>query len=201
MEIQLSELIEQIKKDGVEVAETEGEEIINSAKLQAEKIIAEAEKKAREILAKAKEENEKTVKAGEDAIRQAGRNLLISFRESVNAELDKVIGDKVSEVYSSKELGGLIADVVKAWSNDEEKIDVLVNTETLNTLEKDILAALKERVLKGVTLKPDDNFRGGFRIEVENGTAYYDYSAEAVTEMLSTYLNPKVTALMKEAGK
>ena len=61
------------------------------------------------------------------------------------------------------------------------------------------LAGLKEKMLQGVTLKANDNFDGGFRIAVNNGSAYYDYSAEAVVDMLSNYLSPKVTQLLKEA--
>ena len=62
-----------------------------------------------------------------------------------------------------------------------------------------LVAGLNERMLKGVTLKANDNFDGGFRIAANDGRAYYDYSAEAVTDMLSNYLSPKVTALLKEA--
>lgn len=198
MEIQLSELIEQIKKDGVEVAENESNAIVEAAKEKAEKIIADAEKKAEEIISKANAENDRIVKAGEDAIRQAGRNLLISFRESVNKELDAIVGEKVSSVYSTDELSAIIAEVIKA-SPKSDDIAVLLNSKDLEKFEKDIIAALKAQMQGGVTLKPDDNFMGGFRIEVDGGTVYYDYSANAVTEMLSTYLNPKVTALMKEA--
>jgi V/A-type H+-transporting ATPase subunit E len=54
-------------------------------------------------------------------------------------------------------------------------------------------------MLKGITLKANDNFDGGFRIAVKDGSAYYDYSAEAVVDMLSNYLSPKVTELLKEA--
>lgn len=198
MEIQLSELIEQIKKDGVEVAESESTAIVNSAKEKAEKIIEDAKKKAEEIIAKANAENDRIVKAGEDAIRQAGRNLLLSFRESVNKELDAIIGEKVSEVYSSSELSDIIAEVVKASAQNDD-IAVLLNAKDLEKFEKDIISALKAKMLTGITLKPDDNFIGGFRIEVNGGTAYYDYCANAVTEMLSSYLSPKVIALMKEA--
>ena len=42
MEIQLQDLIEQIKKDGVEAAETEAEAIIKAAKEKADKIVADA---------------------------------------------------------------------------------------------------------------------------------------------------------------
>ena len=82
MEIQLQELIEQIKKDGVEAAEAQAEAILKSAKEEAERIISDAKALADKIMSDAKNENERTVKSGEDAIRQAGRNLLISFRES-----------------------------------------------------------------------------------------------------------------------
>ena len=42
MEIQLQELIDQIKKDGVGVAETEAGKIISSAKEEADKILRDA---------------------------------------------------------------------------------------------------------------------------------------------------------------
>ena len=48
-------------------------------------------------------------------------------------------------------------------------------------------------------MKANDNFDGGFRIAVKGGSAYYDYSAETVVDMLSNYLSPKVTELLKEA--
>ena len=75
----------------------------------------------------------------------------------------------------------------------------ILNSEDLKALETSILAGLKEKMLQGVTLKANDNFDGGFRIAVNNGSAYYDYSAEAVVEMMSGYLSPKVTQLLKEA--
>ena len=201
MEIQLQELIDQIKKDGVEVAENEASSIVASANEKADRIIADAKAEAERILAEAKKENEQLVRSSEDAIRQAGRNLLISFRESVANELDSVVGEKISEVYSSEKLSEIIVNVVEEWSKnaDVDDISVLLNENDAEKLEEGILAALKERMLGGVTIKPNDNFDGGFRIAVNNGSAYYDYSKEAVTEMLSTYLNPRVKALMKEA--
>ncbi len=201
MEIQLQELIEQIKKDGVDAAETQAEAIIESAKAEAEKIIADAKAKADKIMADAKSENAKTVKAGEDAIRQAGRNLLISFRESVSRELKAIVSDNVNSVYSSDAFAKLIINVVENWVGKPEADDVsvILNGSDLATLEEALLAELKAKMLGGVTLKANDNFDGGFRIAVNNGAVYYDYSAEAVTDMLSNYLNPKVTALLKEA--
>ncbi|MBP3696355.1 MAG: V-type ATP synthase subunit E [Clostridia bacterium] len=201
MEMQLQELIEQIKKDGVEAAETQADAIVESAKAEAERIIADAQAKADKLMADAKAENEKTVKSGEDAIRQAGRNLLISFRESVSRELKAIVGEKVNGVYSSDAFAKLVINAVECWAGkpEAEDISVILNNSDLEKLEEALLAELKAKMLKGVTLKANDNFDGGFRIAVNNGAVYYDYSAEAVTDMLSGYLSPRVTALLKEA--
>ena len=201
MEVQLQELIDQIKKDGVEAAEKEAEAILKSAQETAEKMIADARAQADKIMLHAKDENNRMVKSAEDAIRQAGRNLLISFRESVTREMKTIIGENVSSVYSSESLAQLIIRIVENWANnpDAEEVSVILNNENLKELEETLLAALKEKMLEGVTLKANDNFDGGFRIAVNNGGAYYDYSAEAVVDMLSYYLSPRVTELLKEA--
>ncbi len=201
MEIQLQELIEQIKKDGVDAAETEAEAILESAKAEAEKIVADAKMQADKLIADAKSENAKTVKSGEDAIRQAGRNLLISFRESVARELKAIVSDNVNEVYSSDAFAKLIISTVENWGAkpESEDISVILNSGDLAKLEESLLAELKAKMLGGVTLKANDNFDGGFRIAVNNDGIYYDYSAQAVTDMLSNYLSPRVTALLKEA--
>ncbi len=201
MEIQLQELIDQIKKEGVQAAETEADTLLNAAKAQAEKIIADAKMQADKILADAKSENERMVKSSEDAIKQAGRNLLISFRESIARELDAILSKDVTAVYSSEKLAGLIVKVVENWAAkpDTDDVSVILNSQDLKSLEETVLAGVKEKLQGGVTLKANDNFDGGFRISVNDGNAYYDYSAETVVEMLSKYLSLKVTKLLKEA--
>jgi len=199
MEIQLRELIEQIKKDGVQAAEAEAAVVLENAKAQAEKIVADAKAQAEKIVADAKGESERMTKSGEDALRQAGRNVLISFRESVARELTAIVGESVNAVYSSEAPAELIANVVENMAGKTGDVEVVLNGEDLKKLEKTLLSALKEKMLTGVTLKANDNFDGGFRIAVDNGNVYYDYSAEAVVEMLSNYLSPRVAQLLKEA--
>ncbi|MBP1554237.1 MAG: hypothetical protein J6C76_04115 [Oscillospiraceae bacterium] len=201
MEIQLQALIDQIKRDGVEAAAVEAESVLKAAKAEAEKIIADAKSEAEKILINAKNENDRMVKSSEDAIRQAGRNLLISFRESVTKELKAIVSENVTAVYSSESFAQLVVKAVEGWANkpDADDISVILNSEDLKALEDTLLAGLKEKMTKGITLKANDNFDGGFRIAVNNGGAYYDYSSEAVVDMLSNYLSPKVTAILKEA--
>ncbi|MDD6284451.1 MAG: V-type ATP synthase subunit E family protein [Firmicutes bacterium] len=201
MEIQLQELIDQIKKDGVDAAETEASSILASATAQAEKIVADAKAEAAKLLQSAKSETERMVKSSEDAIGQAGRNVLISFRESVNRELGAILNESVAGVYSPDSLQKLIVKFVEQWAGkpDAEDISVILNSEDKKLLEDSLLAGLRDKMQQGVTLKASDSFDGGFRIAVNGGQAFYDYSAEAVVDMMSNYLSPRVTEILKEA--
>ena len=201
MEIQLKELIDQIKQDGAMAAEAEAKAILDAAKAQAESLLADAKAKADKLMADAKAENERMVRSSEDAIRQAGRNLLISFRESVTRELRAVVGEAVAKAESAEALSSLILRVVEAWASrpEVEELTVILNEKDAAAVESAALSALKTRLEGEVVLKASDDFDGGFRIAVGGDGAYYDYSAEAVTDMLAQYLSPKVAALLKEA--
>ena len=203
MDTQVEELIDRIKKDGVDAAENSASEIISQAEKEAEKIISNAKAEAEKILKQAKEENARMEKASEDAIKQAGRNLLLAFRDSITKELSALVSDEVSKTYSKDMLSKLIPEVIKEWAKNTsaEDVSVLLNEKDLADVESGLKAALKAEIAKGLTLKADNSISNGFRIGVKDGAAFYDYSAEAVAELFSAYLNPKVSALMKEAAK
>ncbi len=201
MEIQLQDLIEQIKKDGVAEADAQANAIVENAKKEADRIIENAKIEADKIRVQGRADSERFARVSEDAVRQAGRNVLISFRESVARELTAITSQKVTALFEIKTLERLVIAVAEALAKNDEvdDISILVNQEDITSLKDGLLAELKEKINKGVTLQPSDNFKGGFRIAVNQGVAYYDFSAAAVVEMLSTYLSPQVVALLKEA--
>ena len=203
MDVQLQELIDKIKKDGVAAAEKESAKIIAASEKKAESIIADAEAKAEQIIKSAKSETEKMEKASEEAIIQAGRNMLLSFKDSLIAELDGLIQAETTKAVSKDVLGKLIPETVKLWAknSDASELSVLLSEKDLKALEKSLTASLKAEIKKGLEIKPDKTLAAGFRIGVKNGAAYYDYSAESLAEMFAAYLNPKVAGLMKVAAK
>ena len=88
MDVQLQELIDKIKKDGVASAEKEAQNIIAAAEAKAKDIEKAAQAKADDIIKTAKAETERMEKASEEAIMQASRNMLLSFKDSLVASLD-----------------------------------------------------------------------------------------------------------------
>ena len=95
MDTHVEELIDRIKKDGVAVAESSASEKIAQAQREADKIILDAKEEAEKILMQAKEETARLEKASEDAIKQAGRNLLLQFKDSITKELSALIKQEV----------------------------------------------------------------------------------------------------------
>ena len=203
MDVQLQELIDKIKKDGVATAEAEAHKIVEASQKRAEEIIAEAQNKASDIIKTAKAETARMEKASEEAITQAGRNMLLSFKDSLVQELDGLIQADIAGAESKDVMAKLIPETVKAWAknSDASELSVLVSEKDLKDLEKTLIAELKDEISKGLEIKPDKTLSAGFRIGVKNGAAYYDYSAESLAEMFAAYLNPKVAALMKVAAK
>ena len=203
MDFQLQELIDKIKKDGVSSAEAAAAQITADAEKKAASIVEEAQKKSDDMIKNAKSEIARLEKASEDAVTQACRNMLISFRDSLVAELDGLIQSETAKSYSSDLMKTLIPETVKAWSKnaDASELSVILSEKDLKSLEDELKAALKTEISKGLEIKPDSTLSAGFRIGVNNGAAFYDYSAESVADLFSAYLNPRVAAIMKEAAK
>lgn len=203
MDIQLQELIDKIKKDGVSSAEASAAQIIAEAEKKAASIVDEAQKKSDDMIKNAKSEIARLEKASEDAITQASRNMLLSFRDSLVAELDGLIQSETAKAYSKDLMTNLVPETVKAWCKnaDASELSVLLSEKDLKSLESELKAALKAEISKGMELKSDKSLTAGFRIGVNNGAAFYDYSAESVAELFAAYLNPRVAAVMKAAAK
>ncbi len=203
MDVQLQVLIDKIKQDGIASAKAEADKIISDSEKKAESIIAEAQNKAAEIIKNAKLETERLQKASDEAITQAGRNMLLSFKDSLVNQLDGLIQTETEKAESAKVLEKLVPETVKAWvkNSDASELSVLLSEKDLKDLEKSFTAELKAEIAKGLEIKPDKTLSAGFRIGVKNGAAYYDYSAESLAEMFAAYLNPKVAGLLKDAAK
>ncbi len=154
MDVQLQELIDKIKKDGVESAESSAAAIIAEAEKKAALVVSDGEAKAAELIQKAKAECDRMEKASIAAIRQAGRNLLISFRDGVTAELSAVISAETAKVYDAQMLKTLVPEVVKAWvqNTGADSIAVLLSEKDLGAVRSGLLAGLNDQISKGLEI-------------------------------------------------
>jgi V/A-type H+-transporting ATPase subunit E len=206
MDIQVQELINKIKKDGIESASEEAARIKSEAETEAKSIVESAKKEAAEVMAKAKQDAERSEKAGIAALGQASRNLILAFKEEIQGLLDALVAAQVGKSYTDDVLKTVIPELIKSWSakrssGGADSLAVLVSSASLGKLEASFKTKLAAELKKGLELRSDRNLAGGFRIANKDGSAYYDFSADSVAEMLCAYLNPRLAEILKASAK
>ncbi|HAE22710.1 MAG TPA: V-type ATP synthase subunit E [Spirochaetaceae bacterium] len=202
MDIRVQELLDKIKRDGVEHAEAEAAKIRAGAEEARAAILEAAKKEAKAIVDKAKADAARDEASGRAALKQASRDLVLAFRGEVEKALGAIVRADVEASFNAETLKKALPGILEAWAKDgRDELAVLVpekDLEGLNAYFKDKLAA---QFKKGVELKPLKNSKAGFRISEKDGAAYYDFSAEAVAGMLGAYLNAQLAAIMAEAAE
>jgi V/A-type H+-transporting ATPase subunit E len=206
MDIQLQELIDKIKRDGIESASEEASRLKSQAEGEAKRIIEAAQREAGAIIAKGKADAERSEKAGVAAVEQASRNLVLAFKTEIQTLLDKIVLRETAAAYNDEALKTVIPDLLKGWASKEggqgaDALDLILGGEQLKKLQAYFNDKLAAELKKGLELKSDRNLASGFRIANKDGSAYYDFSAESVAELLSAYLNPRLAEILKNAVK
>ncbi|MDR0315809.1 MAG: V-type ATP synthase subunit E [Treponema sp.] len=202
MEIQVQELIDKIKKDGIETAAEDAARVKREAEAEARQIVEAAQKEAEGIVSRGKEDAERFEKAGVAALEQASRNLVLAFKGEIQFLLDRLVSEQLGDVYSSDTLKAVLPELLKAWvAKGEDDLVVLLSEGQLAKLRTFFKEKLTEKLRKGVELKSNRNLSAGFQISNRDGSAYYDFSAESVAELLSAYLNPRLAEILKTSAK
>ncbi len=199
MDVQLKELIDKIKTDGVKSAEESAKAIISDAELKAKQIISDAEKKASDLKESSLKDAELAKQSSIDAVKQSARDLVIDLKKEIESIFDNII--KVESVNALKNdgLASAITAVLSNW--DKEKTADL--TVLLPENEKENALALvnskfSDLVKSGLEIKPHKNIDAGFRISEKDGNVYYDFSAEGVGQMMAEYLSPILANIVRD---
>ena len=200
MDAQLKEIIEKIKKDGVETAEEKADSILKDATKEGEEIIAEANAKAEKILSDAKKKAEKTEQSGREALKQASRDMKLTVQKELESMFNRVMHHEVSATLKDDILENAIITVVTAWSKEKSSdINVLLSEEDKNKLSEHLLNRLQSEIKKGIEIKAAPGVESGFRIEEKDGAAYYNFTSQGITEALAQYVNPMLAKLLRES--
>jgi hypothetical protein len=118
MEIQLQELIDKIKKDGLDSAAEEAAELKAAAEKEAQGIVDQAKKEAAAIIAKGKEDAERDEKAGIAAVGQAGRNAVLAFKAEIQGLLDRIVANETAKAMDDGVLKAALPDLLKDTLSD-----------------------------------------------------------------------------------
>lgn len=198
MELQVQELLDKIKSEGVDVARAEAGKIIAHAEGKAKAIVSEAEKDVAELVAGARLRIDSMEKASRLALIQASRDVILALKGKVEAFLREAILTSTAEVMDAAFISKLLPTLLQSMAGETTgDLAVLLPPETLRTLDGALANRLSRELGKGVHFKPFNGIDAGFRVAVENTAAQYDFSADSVAEILASRVNARLGECVK----
>jgi V/A-type H+/Na+-transporting ATPase subunit E len=200
MSVQLKELLEKIKTEGVKEAEDKASEIIRQAEDNAKKILTEAKAKAESIVKNAQDESAQLKSSSEEAIKQAARDMVLSLKTEITELFDKTLSFELRAALDIGIVKESILSIAKVLGESGLKgVEISVPEKNLDDIKKYVLGKMSAEAKKGFDIKPSKELDVGFRIAEKDGTAFYDLTDKGISDFLVGYLNPKIAEILKEA--
>ena len=199
MSIQIKELVDKIKNEGIITAENEAKRIINEAEEKSAQMIKKAAAEADSYKLQTENEIKKKEVAGREALKQAARDILIGLEKQITKQFEAIISESVGDALSTALTEKLIQDLTAAWSEKgAEGMQIVLSSPEAKELGDGLKAKLADRFKKGIEIIPSPKVTKGFRIGGSDG-GLYDFTREGIAEILAEALTPELAEILKEA--
>ena len=209
-------LIGRLRDQGITQGRSQAEELVSKAQQQAADIIAAAKREAEAIQIKAKEEAGKAKAAGEDAIRLAMRDTILSMESGlINVFQDRLRGLVKDTLEDPAFLQRIILEVASKAPRAAagERVELLLPAETISledllrkpedakpgTLLHFVLSQGEGMLREGVSFGVTDDGEAGVRVKLVQGDMHVDLTESAISQHLLRHMVPRFRALLRGA--
>ena len=197
MQMQLNSLIEKIKEEGIREANKRSEEIIKQAEAKRKAIIEGAEEKAGFIIKEAGVQAGRLKDNSQKAIAQAVRDVTLSLKQEIKNLFESILKKEIQDNLSDDFIKELISRILESWPKDRgTSFEISLSNQDKQRLEKFILFKLKKELASGITFKVSPNINKGLYIGMKGGDFYYDFTDDAILEILREYLRPFIVKIL-----
>ncbi len=196
---ELQALLDRIHEEGVKKAESEAARILDEARAKAGALVEAAREESRRALEAAQRDSAALVSKGEETLRQAARDVLLSLREQLQDRLRDVAKACVAREVSGQSLAALVGAGIERLASAEDggDIHVLVAEKDREAVSQCLMARLGEDLRARTYLSPLPGMEGGFKLRFEASSVMYDFSDEALADALSALVSPRLAELIK----
>lgn len=198
-EDKIQKICDQLKRETLEPARQEAQQILGKAEQRAHEIIEEAENRAERLLAEAKDEIERERRVFHSSLEQAGKQGLASLKQQIE---HKLFTDALSRlVEKGSQDAGMIARLVEAIVHAIEKqgIETDLTAEVpKNVSAEQVNSQLAQEVFKrlGQGVVSIGDFAGGAKVKLVDKTITLDISDQAIKELLASYVRKDFRELL-----
>jgi V/A-type H+-transporting ATPase subunit E len=199
----LQELIETLKKQGVQKGEDTAAQIIESARKQADEIVAKAQSEAKAIVAYANNESEQILKRLQSSLEIAASQFVGNLKRVIEENLLTVpLKTKLTEdLKNPAYLKELMSEFVRAYAANPRHSQIrLLLPQNADEELKDFAISLMGQHYKtnGDKLSlamETQGIRFGFQVDKKDGNVRLDFSDEAFLSLFKEFLTPRFREL------
>ncbi|MDD3996784.1 MAG: V-type ATP synthase subunit E [Sphaerochaetaceae bacterium] len=192
MELHIQDLVDSIKRDGVQEAQRQAAQIISEATMKAEQIVRDGEREAAKIVEQGRKEASLLRHSGEAAVQQAGRDVLLSLESAIKKQFDRLLSKQIQSALSQDALVSLIIQIVKSNIVKPDMSSVELKKADFDALSESLKKQLVQEMKDGLVIRPVEDVSFGFRLSEKDGSGYFDFSADELVAMMKPFLNASV---------
>lgn len=198
MEMQLSNLIEKIKQEGIKEAEEKSQALIKQAEKEKEAIIKKAQDKAAALIKQAEQDAVRLRENARQAVSQAVRDSTLSLKEAVKGLFESALKKEIHRALEPDFVAGLILRLAESWSGEKEAVlEFSLSPEDKEKLQVLVFSRLKKDAAGGLSFKANPHIDKGLYIGIKGKDFHYDFSDEAILEVLKQYLRPFIAGIIE----
>ncbi len=196
---ELQALLDKITEQELQKADAEKGRILSQAREEAEATVRKAQEEAKSIVENARREAAILQQKGEEALRQASRDVLLSLR----SELEKRVKQAAEELLNANMQPATIADIVSKLvvnfvkaDGSSDDIQILLNQEDIAAVEAALKATLADNLRAKCTLAPSNAVSGGFKLVFKESGVVYDFTDKALADTVAAGLGGKIASVI-----
>jgi V/A-type H+-transporting ATPase subunit E len=200
---ELQPLLEQIRKEGVDKAQAEADQILSQAKEKAAQMVREAEEKAHQIVVRAESDAEVYTQRSTATLEQAARDLLITVGQGIENIISELVGESVDSALGIEVLEQMMVKMAQACAEKqgETRIELLISEADQQELVKFFVEKYREKMIHGIELHVDNEILKGFKVSFADDHVYLDFTQEAISDALTVFLRPKLAEIVSRVAK
>lgn len=194
---ELQSLLDKINEEGVKKAEAEKTKIIAAAQAEAKAIRAKAVADAEAELKAAQEKADALEKRVESAVRQAARDIILQLQNELENRLKRAVSGVAEQALTPEFMVELIRTLASKFAaSPDAQISVLTAVKDVDALNAALKGALQSSFRTSPAVFGDSGIRGGLEVSFRNGELYFDFTTDAVTDLVAGYIGPRLAALL-----
>lgn len=204
MSSDLQGLIDRIRKEGVDKAESEAGEIVAEARRAAAGILREAESEAQALRDRARAETAAFEEQGRQTLGKTARDLILAVQQAVERSLAALVQRRVEEALGPELLRELIGKVVAAYlekAGDAGGVELLISPEDQPRVVDYFLSTFRSAIDAGLEVRADRSVRKGFIVALDGENVRHDFTAAAISDAMAAMVRPRLAEILRKAGQ